>query len=36
MERYKTIANREQMSFSPLCFDDIIDENTPCGQSMLS
>lgn len=29
MERYKTIVNREQMSFSPLCFDDVIDENNP-------
>lgn len=29
MERYKTIANREQMSFSLLCFDDVIDENNP-------
>ena len=29
MERYKTKANRNQTSLSPLCFDDMIDEDNP-------
>ena len=29
MERYKAIANRNQISLTPMCFDDMIDENNP-------
>ena len=29
MNRCKAVANRNQMSFSPLCFDDVIPEDNP-------
>lgn len=29
MERYKAKFNRNQMSLSPMCFDDMINENNP-------